>query len=680
MSRNALPVPLWWFAAGFAGALIAARELPGYGAALLAAVAAGAGIALYCRRREYPAWLAAGIAVAAFSWLFWMWRTPWYNQERDFQPVRLKQITLRITDPRCAPELPWLGNPSQILAEWGGSQTLPGGTVALERLPVYHPEAAYGDVLQLTGTMYPARRFGQPAILVIDALNAPPRSSPGMQGLLLQLRNRMLDRLTRGLPDDRARNTLAGMLFGCTQGLESSDRTTYARVGVIHLFSVSGLHIGLLGALILGALFWCPFRWRYLLALSVAFYVAMTGWQVPAVRALVMFGVFCIARARLYRIPPLRLVGVAGCLILAWDPVQLWGLGFQFSFLVTAALIAAIPVERRWRQALDELREWRPPAVNRRFPVKWTSKVRQKLFSMFFSAAVAYVAGCAITLYYQGVFAPVSMLANLAVIPVVTLLYPVAALQLLCGWIPVFDVLLTGATAILLELLDGLIQLADQWVGANNMTTPGILTLLIFYLGLGWLLLAPKRRRLGWCGLAAALFFWGIEAWRLPPAVAVFEDAYRDFPTIAVSEPAIGRARLIGAPEFTNRWELLAWLGRQGIREIELAALPYPDREAWKYAADLACRVPVRELLVFQPSHWDQKTPWLRYSVAGLPRANDGWQMEKNGFHAAWHLQRHEIGIHLDGQTLTLTVDGRVLRKLQSMRRNRPEIWSCELE
>ena len=92
---------------------------------------------------------------------------------------------------------------------------------------------------------------------------------------------------------------LNAMLFGDRTHLTRALREAFERTGTFHLFVVSGLHVALLA----GGLFWFLRRLRLpqgiavLLTILVAFgYAELTGFGIPAQRALIMTAIYLIAR------------------------------------------------------------------------------------------------------------------------------------------------------------------------------------------------------------------------------------------------------------------------------------------------------------------------------------------------------------------------------------------------
>jgi len=156
---------------------------------------------------------------------------------------------------------------------------------------------------------------------------------------------------------------LNAMLFGDRTHLTHALRNSFERTGTFHLFVVSGLHVALLAA----ALFWLLRRVRLpegpavALTIATAFaYAELTGFGIPAQRALLMTSIYLIARWLDREITALNALGAAALTVLVADPRALFEASFQMTFLVILAIAGlAIPLTQRWirphARALDNL-------------------------------------------------------------------------------------------------------------------------------------------------------------------------------------------------------------------------------------------------------------------------------------------------------------------------------------
>ncbi len=153
------------------------------------------------------------------------------------------------------------------------------------------------------------------------------------------------------------RGVIQALLLGDTNFITAPIEYLYRSLGLTHILSVSGFHVGLLSfliyyftRLILTVVslkrFMSPFLIRSIsavFALIVSFfYVLLTGAEPPAVRAFIMTGFiflcFFINRQTL----SVRTVFIAAFLLLCYKPVLILSVGFQLSFMAVLTLCVLV--------------------------------------------------------------------------------------------------------------------------------------------------------------------------------------------------------------------------------------------------------------------------------------------------------------------------------------------------
>ncbi len=200
------------------------------------------------------------------------------------------------------------------------------------------------------------------------AMSAPPAEVEGPLNRLADAVGRLRGDLSRGIqraiPGENGAFASA-ILTGARDGVTRDALTALRDSNLAHLLAISGLHMGLLSALVFGVvrlgLSLIPaIALRYetkKLAAGAALlaglgYLVLSGASVATQRAFVMAAAALIA-VMLDRAPiSLRALAAAALAILAFRPESLLNVGFQMSFAATTALIAVYEAarERRWLQ------------------------------------------------------------------------------------------------------------------------------------------------------------------------------------------------------------------------------------------------------------------------------------------------------------------------------------------
>lgn len=157
------------------------------------------------------------------------------------------------------------------------------------------------------------------------------------------IRRRLASALGRGVDTNTpGYQTLVSLVLG-EKSLSSPETIeVFRRCGCLHVFAVSGLHMGL--AALLAALFFrvlrCSPRLSDALTLVLlALYLYITGFPVSAVRAFVMIAVLLGGRLLRRQSSPINVWCSAAFLILLVDPRQLTSASFQLSFVLYAVVV-----------------------------------------------------------------------------------------------------------------------------------------------------------------------------------------------------------------------------------------------------------------------------------------------------------------------------------------------------
>ncbi len=174
----------------------------------------------------------------------------------------------------------------------------------------------------------------------VRPLPEPPHA---VRGFFARLRHRIDRALIYGVGGD-AGGLLSALVTGSRRGLSGRAEGWLARSGLMHLTSVSGLHVTAVAGW--PALLLPPHRrkYGYLVGCLLAFaYAGLAGFAPSALRAAVMFGLFAIAQSLGRRADGLTSLSVAAVLLCLISPLSVGDLGLQFSFLATLGILTLSP-------------------------------------------------------------------------------------------------------------------------------------------------------------------------------------------------------------------------------------------------------------------------------------------------------------------------------------------------
>lgn len=220
-------------------------------------------------------------------------------------------------------------------------------------------------------------------------------------------------------PREREQRALAAMLLGERSLLTREQRDDFALSGTTHIFAVSGLHVSLFAALIFAA---CsraraPFWLTAAATVGVTwFYVRLTGAAPSAMRAWTMI-VFLLA-ARLLGRPaqPLNALIASASFALWRDPALFAEPGFRLSYAVVASIfLYGVPLGDFLRSRLRLFRY--VPAASLSRARHFASALWERGCAAFAVSFGTFVAGAPFVAASFGVFTPIAVLANLALVP-----------------------------------------------------------------------------------------------------------------------------------------------------------------------------------------------------------------------------------------------------------------------
>ena len=166
----------------------------------------------------------------------------------------------------------------------------------------------------------------------------------GWTSLFEGSRQRITQWLRNSSLGDRERGMVKAILLGIRDELDTDQKSAFVRSGTMHVLAVSGSHVALIyGVLLFGFSRFGETRrvriGRSLVILLVLwFYAGLTGATPSVLRATVTFTLFCFSDMIGRRTEPVNSLASAAFLLVLWDPLMIWQLSFQLSFLAVLGI------------------------------------------------------------------------------------------------------------------------------------------------------------------------------------------------------------------------------------------------------------------------------------------------------------------------------------------------------
>ena len=162
----------------------------------------------------------------------------------------------------------------------------------------------------------------------------------GQTRSLFQLQDAFLTYLSKY--DQPAQAYLRALVAGDRSQLEETFVDTVAGLGILHLFAISGLHVGLMVKLLERLLEKVVRQPTPLIIGAIVLYFFVTGFATSVVRAGLMWILYRLGKP--YGYQSLDAISVAAGVVLLLNPYAVFDVGFQLSYLVSLALIV-LPIQ-----------------------------------------------------------------------------------------------------------------------------------------------------------------------------------------------------------------------------------------------------------------------------------------------------------------------------------------------
>ena len=288
----------------------------------------------------------------------------------------------------------------------------------------------------------------------------------------------------------------AAILLGAREDVDREQTEAFFQTGTIHLFAISGLHVGILA----GALFFiarCGLMPRrvallFVIVLTVG-YCLLTDARPPVVRATILVVTACLSWMSLRKPSLINTLSCAAIVVLLLNPADLFRSGPQLSFLAVATLayFQRYLIPREPDDPLDRLiARTRPPHI------KFAKAIGLHFWKLFTVSAVIWLVALPLVMYRFHLFSPIALVLNtLIAIPI--------TLALLCGFgtllgsflFPPLAEPMSWACDLSLSFTQSAINLGSGWDNAFfYVAGPPLWWVLVFYGSLALAFAFPRWR------------------------------------------------------------------------------------------------------------------------------------------------------------------------------------------
>ncbi|MEH2424453.1 MAG: ComEC/Rec2 family competence protein [Nostoc sp.] len=554
-------------------------------------------------------WLAAGL-VGLLATLYFQWRVPQPGAKDISQFVapgnssNQEQLVIIRGEVASNPRLTrsqrgqfWLEATQldEVKNEKGSAGVPKGVTGKLYvTVPILQATGLYpSQQIAVTGILYKPKAASNPGGFDFQKFLKQEGTFAGLIGRQInvldqerkwgwwQIRERIVRSQVRWLGIPEGPLVSAMVLGSKAVDLPYDIRDLFVQAGLAHALAASGFQTSLILSVILQltrrAKKVTQFTFGFL---ALIIFLSLTGFQPAVLRAVIMGFAALIGLLLKRKVKQLGSLLLAATLLLVFNPLWIWDLGFQLSFLATLGLVVTVP-------ALVNRLAWLPPAIAALIAVPlaatlWTLPIQ---------------------LFVFGVVPSYSLLLNVVSTPLISIISIGGIISALVAliWTEAGSFLagvLHYPTDWLIKLVEFFSKLPGNSVAVGSISTWQLLAIYVLII-LVWLV--PWWQRRWWFANVIAIGLVFIPLWHSTNTlfkITVLESGTE--PIVVVQDR--GTVTVINSgDEGTGRFTILPFLQQQGVNQINWAiATDFQGNEsnAW---LELLQRLPIKNFYEYSP-------------------------------------------------------------------------------
>lgn len=360
--------------------------------------------------------ICLNMVLAACGWILCYYQDV-RNNAQWFGNIKADAYAARITDEPVEKDKTWKLELAVVNAiNDKQTQTTTGNAFAY----VYKDENQFpfheGDTILLPANWQPIKSAGNPfefdyakycsrnnlfyqQFIALDDVMLYNNGSPDDITWIRRTHKWCMAQLEHYIEDIPTLGLIQAILIGDEANMDPEIRQAYSETGIIHIVAISGSHVTIFFVLITFLLGWIKhkkYHWlKYIIALPLVWaYVLMAGAPPSAIRAAIMFSILAIGFALQKTPNSLNQLLATAFILLCVQPMWLYAVGFQLSFLAVLSLILF----------------YRP--VYQLYPA--TNIITKTLWGTIAASLSAEILVAPLVIYYFHLFPAMFLLANVA--------------------------------------------------------------------------------------------------------------------------------------------------------------------------------------------------------------------------------------------------------------------------
>lgn len=268
------------------------------------------------------------------------------------------------------------------------------------------------------------------------------------------LRKYSVKQLSELVSDKYAQGVTLALVLGVKDGLDDELVQAFSATGAMHVLAVSGLHVGIIYAIVfflLKRLGLSKPKYRWILAaisiLILWAYAFLTGLSPSVLRAVTMFTFVAFGQALSRHSNIYNTLAASAMALLCYNPYLIMSVGFQLSYLAVFGIVYLQP-------KLYEL-------------IQVNNTILDKLWAITCVSIAAQLATAPLSILYFHQFPTYFLLSNLFIIPAAFAILINGLLLLITSAIPLLAVSLAWLLTKIITVVNGLIIWISSWPGST---------------------------------------------------------------------------------------------------------------------------------------------------------------------------------------------------------------------
>lgn len=239
----------------------------------------------------------------------------------------------------------------------------------------------------------------------------------------IRLRQFCKDRLVAHIDNAEVRSVMLAIVLGIKNELDNDLQGAFSASGAMHVLAVSGLHVGIIYAIVLLIFKWTRVdqrRGRWWIAiisiLALWCYAFLTGLSPSVLRAVTMFSFIALAKAMNRNGNIYNTLAASAFLLLWYNPYLIMSVGFQLSYLAVFGIV------------------YLQPKFYQLFTIN--NYLLDKVWAITCVSLAAQVATAPLSMLYFHQFPTYFLISNLFIIPAAFIMLLMGLLMLILSSIP----------------------------------------------------------------------------------------------------------------------------------------------------------------------------------------------------------------------------------------------------